>query len=153
MGTSEPLAARTNALKNSFLCRQCQDALGRIEDGGFAEALLRILILLANTRQNVRQDRLTRAARMLNETSPFNTMATDVRARKIQEQQLIVEYGGEQAIETLPHLITTKKDRERALSTARRIVGDPKEMTEATHTMMKRLETLLSPSSVISAAQ
>ena len=130
-----------------------QDALARIEEGGFAEALLRMLILLAHTRKDVRQDRLARSAKMLNETAPFNTMPSDVRVRKIQEQSLIVEYGGEQAIETLPQLISNQEERERALESARSIVGEPTEMAAATRAMMERLESLLSTVEMARAAQ
>ena len=130
-----------------------QDALARLEEGGYPEALLRILILLAHTRKDVREDRLARSAKMLNETEPFNSMPSELRVKKIQEQSLIVEYGGEQVIETLPQLLVTNEERERALDCARKIVGEPKEMAAATRAMMERIEGLLAPTNVVSAAQ
>ncbi|WP_068117239.1 alpha/beta fold hydrolase [Tropicimonas marinistellae] len=130
-----------------------QDALARTGEGGFAEGLLRILILLANTRADVRQDRLARSAEILSETPPFHEMPPELRTKKIQEQTLIVEYGGERAIETLPQILTTGEDRMRALDTAKYIAGDPTEMEAATRAMIERIEGLLGPVAVPNAAQ
>ncbi|SNT31690.1 alpha/beta fold hydrolase [Tropicimonas sediminicola] len=130
-----------------------QDALARIEDGGFAEALVRILVLLANTRPDVRHDRLERAANVLNESEPFSSMPEELRSKKIQEQTLIVEYGGDAALESLPGLLRTDAERRRALDTARFIVGEVKEMTAATRSMMERIEGLLAPLQAPNAAQ
>lgn len=121
-----------------------QAALARIDKGGFAEGLLRILILLANTRKDVRQDRLERSAQILADTHPFDDMASEDRVLMIQEQTLVVEYGLEAAIESLPLLLSRVEDRNRALDTARYILGNESEMAAETHQMLERIETLLS---------
>lgn len=130
-----------------------QNMLARMAEGGFAEGLLRILILLANTRADVRHDRLARSAEILSETAPFNEMPSELRVRKIQEQTVIVEYGGDLAIETLPQLLSTNADRSRALDTARYVLGDAKEMQAATRAMIERIEGLLVPIAADAAAQ
>ncbi|UWS79085.1 DUF3141 domain-containing protein [Phaeobacter sp. G2] len=130
-----------------------QNALARINEGGFAEGLLRILILLANTRKDVRQDRLERSARILSETHPFDEIPSDDRVRMIQEQTLVVEYGGDAALESLPRLLSNAENRCRAISTARYIIGDKSEMTAETRQMIDHIETLLTRGQSATAAQ
>jgi tellurite resistance protein len=51
-----------------------QDALDRIDQGGFAEGLIRMMIFLAHSRKEVRRSRLGRANQMLMSTEPFASM-------------------------------------------------------------------------------
>ena len=76
-----------------------------IEEGGFCEAVIRMLILLADSRGNVRRDRLERSARVLTQDEPFKSLNADERSFILQEQTLIVEFAPELAIETLPKLL------------------------------------------------
>lgn len=115
-----------------------QAALMHIEEGGFREAVVRMLILLAESRGNVRRDRLERSSRVLTQDEPFRSLTPDERSFMLQEQTLIVEFAPERALSSLPKLLKTKEERELACKVVRYIPGDIDEMTPHT------LETLQS---------
>jgi tellurite resistance protein len=55
-------------------------ALEKISQGGFAEAVIRMLILLARSRGGVRQSRLERSNLILHSTEPFKTLGEEGRS-------------------------------------------------------------------------
>jgi pimeloyl-ACP methyl ester carboxylesterase len=60
-----------------------QDAMKHAKLGGYAEGIVRMLILLARTRGSVRRDRLERSDRLLHSRRPFNSMTPEMRSRII----------------------------------------------------------------------
>lgn len=122
-------------------------ALMKIERGGFAEAVIRMLILMARSRGAVRQSRLARSNLILQSTEPFKSLGEDVRTGLINEQTLIIDFEPEAAIAALPKLLPTASERQRAINLIEEIAGDPAEMSEPTIRMLRRLhETLGVPS-------
>ena len=83
---------------------QVKEALAKSGAGGYAEAIIRMLILIARARGSVRRDRLERSNRILHSRPPFDTMTPEHRSRIIHEQTMIVEFAGKEAIATLPEL-------------------------------------------------
>jgi len=120
-----------------------QAALMHIEEGGFCEAVIRMLILLAESRGNVRRDRLERSARVLTQDEPFKSLKPDERSFMLQEQTLIVEFAPDLAVETLPKLLPTKKDRELASKVVRYVPGTIDEMAPHTLEMLQRFQHVL----------
>ncbi|MEM8630200.1 MAG: DUF3141 domain-containing protein [Pseudomonadota bacterium] len=105
----------------------------RIEQGGFAEAVVRMLVLLVESRGSVRRDRLERSSRVLTQDDPFKSLTATDRARILHEQTLIAQFEPKRAIETLPKLLTSKKDRQLAVEVVQFIPGPIGEM--APHTL------------------
>ncbi len=99
-----------------------------IDRGGYAEATIRMLIVLAEARGSVRRDRLERSSRMLTHDEPFASMGAEKRAALIHEQTVIVEFERERAIEALPRLIPDAGDRRRCITAVERIAGPLDEM-------------------------
>ncbi|WP_084572868.1 DUF3141 domain-containing protein [Methylocapsa aurea] len=123
-------------------------ALASIERGGFAEAVIRMLILMARSRGAVRQSRLERSNAILQSTEPFQAMGDDLRTQIINEQTLIIDFEPEAAIGALRKLLPSAAERQRAIKLVEDIAGDPAEMSEPTIRMLARLrETLSAPSS------
>jgi pimeloyl-ACP methyl ester carboxylesterase len=120
-----------------------QEALDRMEDGGFAEGVVRMLILLARSRKEVRRSRLERSNQILEQTAPFSEMKPKHRTRLIHRESLIVAFEPEHALETLPQLFRTDEERARALEICREIAGPEGEMSEPTLALMRQLEGLL----------
>ncbi|HUB14316.1 MAG TPA: DUF3141 domain-containing protein [Acetobacteraceae bacterium] len=120
-----------------------QAALMNVDRGGYAEAVIRMLILMARSRGEVRQSRLERSREMLSNTEPFRSLGLDRRSRIIAEQTLIVDFAGDQAVTSLPALIPLPEDRERAIATVQEIAGEVSEMSDATLRMLARLRDLL----------
>jgi pimeloyl-ACP methyl ester carboxylesterase/tellurite resistance protein len=118
-------------------------ALTKIEQGGFAEAVIRMLILMARSRGGVRQSRLERSNLILKSTEPFKSLGEVERAAIINEQTLIIDFEPDAAIAALPKLLTTAPERSRAIKVVEEIAGDPEEMAEPTTRMLRRLRDCL----------
>ncbi len=120
-----------------------QAALDRMEQGGFAEGILRMLILLAHARGSIRRSRLARSNQVLEQTPPFNQMNPKHRTRMIHRQSLIVAFEHDAALKTLPKLLPSPEERRHALEVCWQIAGPEEEMNEATLAMMNRFRELL----------
>ena len=119
-------------------------ALDRIERGGYAEALVRMLVLIAATRATgVRRSRLERSFSVLTTREPFASMDVSARSRLIHEQSLIARFAPAQAFTSLPGLMPHAADRARALETVEYVVGDVAEMDPATREYFEELKGLL----------
>ncbi len=119
------------------------DALAEIERGGLAEAVVRMLVLLADSRGNVRRDRLERSAELLSSKPPFNALDPITRARMIHQQTLIAHFEPEAAIDTLPKLLTTERDRRKALELVEYVLGNHDEMAPRTRSTLESMRDLL----------
>lgn len=119
-----------------------QTALGRIEQGGVAEAIIRMLILLASTRGDVRRDRLERSSEVLTTREPFCSMDAAAKSRMIHEQTMIMRFEPDAGLAALPKLLDHADDRALAFAEVDYIVGDPMEMEPHTVQMMNRMRTL-----------
>ena len=113
-------------------------ALERIGTGGFAEAVIRMLVLIAESRGGVRRDRLERSGRILTEDEPFASLGAERRAEIIATQNLIATYEPERAIETLPLLLRTPEERDLAIRTVFYVPGEVDEMAAGTLALLHR---------------
>ncbi|MFT3975294.1 MAG: DUF3141 domain-containing protein [Amaricoccus sp.] len=118
-------------------------ALAHMRSGGFAHAVIRMLILLAESRGSVRRDRLERSAQVLAGDEPFRSISVDERQRIIGEQTLIVTFARKDAIETLKDLLPTQKERDLALRVVQFIPGRIDEMAPHTLDLLQHLHEVL----------
>lgn len=120
-----------------------QTALESIKLGGFAEAVVRMLVLLANTRGDVRRDRLERSAEVLTGREPFVSLEPAARARMIHMQSLIAEFEPDAGLGALPILLSTAADRAQAMAMVDYIVGAVEEMEPHTVERMTQIRQTL----------
>ena len=118
-------------------------ALDSIELGGYPNALVRILILLARSRGSVRRDRLERSNRLLSTEPPFAGLSPVVRARIIRQQSLIIEFEPDLALASLPRMLPSTAERETALAQAQYVLGSADEMSAETRAMLQAIRQVL----------
>jgi len=111
---------------------EVQNALLNIGRGGYAEAVIRMLIMLAEARGSVRRDRLERSAKVLTGDAPFAGLGAERRAQIIQEQSIVVQFDPEAAIAALPEMLDTAEERARAIAVLEFVLGPRAEMEEHT---------------------
>ena len=118
-------------------------ALARIAEGGYAEAVVRMMILLAKARGGVRRSRLARSQALLTTEQPFAALSASARQALIREQTVIVEMAPDEALATLPVLLPEAEDRRRALATVQDVAGPEEEMGVPAQAMLARLRAVL----------
>jgi pimeloyl-ACP methyl ester carboxylesterase len=122
---------------------QVQDAIKRLKMGGYAEGIVRMLVLLARARGGVRREKLERSDRLLHSRPPFNSMTAQTRSRMIHEQSIIAEFCGDEAIATLADILVDPIDRYRALNLVLDVAGPVAEFDAPTLAMFRRFQAAL----------
>jgi tellurite resistance protein len=123
---------------------EVREMLEHVDRGGYAEAIVRMMILLARARGAVRRERLERANALLHAQAPFATMDAAHRNQMIHEQSLIVDLAQHEAIAALPRLLRDDVDRIRALNLVLEVAGPAEEMDANTIAMFERFQSALS---------
>lgn len=92
------------------------DVMANVEHGGYAEAIVRMCVMLSRVGGQVRQDRIERFSAMLHARAPFSSMTPEMRRRLIDEQSQIVECAGPAAEKALMRMLRDDIDRYRAVN-------------------------------------
>jgi len=104
-----------------------KDALAAIETGGYPEAVARAGALLSRKGEPLPLSRLQLKKELMADYKDFlPDMPADMARRIRGEQDLIVAYEPQAAIEALPKLLTNLDDRKRFLLLLERLPADPR---------------------------
>ena len=102
-----------------------KETLARIDKGGYPEALARVAVLLANRDEPLPLSRVHLAHDLLEEYRELLPDLPPDQVRRIGgQQEIIVRYEPERAIETLPALLPEPEDRKRLLTLLERVLAD-----------------------------
>jgi hypothetical protein len=129
-----------------------QDALDRIEEGGFPAGVVRMLILLARARGTIRKDRLERSNHMLETVEPFASISPKHKTRIVHRESLIVAFEPDAALNTLPTLLAGQDERRRAIELCLDVAGPLEEMSGAVLETFRRFGEVLGVDSLPAAA-
>jgi len=132
-------------------------ALAAIGDGGYPEALARAGELLARRGRPIPLARLELKAELVKEYADLLPDLPIHEWKRIRgEQDAIVRFEPERALETLPRLLADPNDRERFLQVLERLTGDPRVRAEPATpeqlAMVARIGQVLGASPRIAAA-
>jgi pimeloyl-ACP methyl ester carboxylesterase len=102
-----------------------KEALASIDEGGYEEACARVAFLLARKGEPLPLSRLQLKQELLADYHELLPAISMDQARRIRgEQEIIVRYEPERAIETLPMLLSERADRDRLLTLLDRLLAD-----------------------------
>ncbi len=122
---------------------EVQTALARMAEGGYAEAVIRMMILLAKARGGVRRSRLARSNAMLTTEAPFADMTASARQALIREQTVICTMAPDQALATLPVLLAKPADRRRAIAAVEAVAAPLDEIGERATAVLGQIRDIL----------
>ena len=128
-------------LKDEDLIRlpEVQAVLAKMRQGGFKEAVVRMMVLMAQSRGGVRRSRLERANEVVTRRAPFAVLSEEERNTLIHEQSLMVEVSPDDAMATLADLIADMKERRQAIDIIKYVAGPDDEMAEASKDRLAQL--------------
>ncbi|PVX73161.1 DUF3141 domain-containing protein [Paraburkholderia unamae] len=102
-----------------------RDALASMSEGGYTEALARAACLLARRGEPLPLARLALRHELAKDYAAWLPQLPGDQWRRVRgEQEIIVRYEPEQALATLPDLLKDRKDREKLLELAEKLLAD-----------------------------
>lgn len=123
---------------------EVHSVLAKIEHGGVAEAVVRILHLLNNARGYVRRTRLERELIALSHSSLFPSMAHEDIVKLVYQQAMIVDFEPKKAVDTLCVLLNSHEKQRKALKAVMEIAGPRETMHPFALKMYGQIEEMLS---------
>ncbi|MGE0725221.1 MAG: hypothetical protein AB7O45_12655 [Alphaproteobacteria bacterium] len=145
IGADFLVARERTSADNLLSLPEVRAALDRIETGGEAEGMVRMLELLSHARGYVRRTRLERKLELFAAEEPFLSMDEAERARLIHEQSLIVQFAPDRAKESLSRVLDTDAKRAHALDLVMRIAGPEETMHPEALALYREFERMLRP--------
>jgi len=122
---------------------QLEAAARQVATGAYPEAVIRMMILLADARGGVRRSRLARSNQVLTTEPPFAGMTPAARQEIIREQTAIVALDREAALAALPQLLPEAEERRKALALVEAVAGPEDDLGDKAREMLGRLRTVL----------
>lgn len=124
-----------------------RQALARVAKGGYVEAFARVGFLLAGTDEPIPLSLLTTAQELIKDYADLTPPLPMDQWRRVRgEQEIIVRYEPQRALETLPQLLDDE-ERERLLALIERVVSDKRVLavqpTAGQISMIERVRTVL----------
>ena len=119
--------------------------LAKISQGGYSEAVIRMLILVNIVADNnIDRNKLVRLTEVITKQLPFNDLLNSNLAQIIENQTLMVRFDENQSMDTLKTLLKDKDERIQAFKQVVYVIGDEEHnLNFATISMLNRLKKVL----------
>ncbi|MBR0658904.1 DUF3141 domain-containing protein [Neoroseomonas oryzicola] len=152
--TGDDTAAEAEAARRSVQVEPAHlsEARAKVAEGGYAEAVIRMMILLADARGGVRRSRLARSNALLTTEPPFVGMSPAARQAIIREQTVIVTLMRDEALDTLTTLLPEAAERRKALAAVEHVAGPDEELGDKAREMLVRMRKTLGLGPKVAAA-
>ena len=123
-------------------------ALASIKEGGYTEAFARVAFLVSRKDDDLPLSRLVMRQDLLKDYGSLVPAVQPDEWRRIRgEQEIIAQYEPDQAIATLPNLLSGRADRERMLTAFDRLLADERvqrsKPTAGQKAMIERIRAVL----------
>ena len=143
--TGDDDAAEVEAARHALIsdAPQRAEAEAKLNSGGYAEAVIRMMILLADARGAVRRSRLARSNKLLTTAAPFAEMTAADRMAVIRDQTMIATLFPEEAVASLATLLPTAPLRRKALQAVETVAGPDDELGDNARQMLQSLRAVL----------
>jgi hypothetical protein len=143
--TGDDSAAEAEAARRSIAVEPAPlaEARAKVAAGGYAEAVIRMMILLADARGGVRRSRLARSNTLLTTEPPFVGMSPAARQAMIREQTVIVTLMRDEALATLPGMLPEAAERRKALAAVEHVAGPEDELGDKAREMLGHMRAVL----------
>ena len=134
-----------------------KQVLARIDEGGYLEAFARVGFLLAGTDEPIPLSLLSTAQELIKDYADLTPQLPPDQWRRIRgEQEIIVRYEPDRALETLPRLLSDA-ERARLLALIERVVNDRRVLatkpTAKQASMLDRIRKVLAGGPRLAAAR
>jgi hypothetical protein len=114
--------------------------LRAMAQGGFAEAVIRIMVALVDPEHAVDLDALYADENLLLARQKVHAMKRSEFVRVVRDQARILQVDEEQALQTLPQLLPSAAEREGALEIAREVFLADRSVSEKARAIFERIE-------------
>ncbi|MGH6895024.1 MAG: DUF3141 domain-containing protein [Geminicoccaceae bacterium] len=132
-----------DAVLEEFLERKIAAIRAREVEGGFAAAVIRIMLASAKAQRMV-DARGFRLAQQLRKEHPRLKDLTHERLKAIaREEAFMIRFDEEHALACLPELLPSEQDRRQALGLVRKVAGARGEITPESDAVLARIEEIL----------
>lgn len=142
LDTPEKLSQDAKTLR-ALVKKDKTEWLNVLETGGYAEGVIRMMLAMAGVDGSIDNAEFKVATQIIKEHKRFRNLSDDDMRRITREQARILQTHWDKALETLPKLITTKRDRKRAYDVARQIALADTVIHDNEQALLDRLETIL----------
>jgi hypothetical protein len=115
----------------------------REEQGGFAEAVLRIMLAVAQAERMVDARGFRLAQRIKQEHPRLRPIPREQIRAAVKEAAFMLRFDEERALAALPLMLPTEEERREAVEIVRRIGYADGEITPASEAVLARIERLL----------
>jgi len=140
--SAKPSASRRRALEQ-LRDLKLEAIAAREHEGGFADAVLRVIYAAVKAGKRVDAQAFTAAREIWMKHERFRVLDRDAFIEKAREAALMVAFDEDAALEALPRLLSSEKDRNDALHIISRIIELHPETATEVRQVQKRVEQIL----------